>query len=115
MIGQGGNSAQRWAQLARGGIMDPSSQLSTPGQVSQFDLENKILKQQSKQYAFNVAAAPDPVASGISNTIMSLLGAYLGGGMGGGGGQAGVAQYDSSNSFSADPNWYNNAMGGRSG
>lgn len=101
MIGQGGNSAQQWASMAKGDMLDPGSLFTTPGQTSAFDLQNSILKQQSQQYAFNVAAAPDPVASGISNTIMSLIGAYLGGGMGKGGGQAGVAQYDQSNSFNA--------------
>lgn len=113
LAGQGGNAAQRWAQLAKGEMLDPSSMFVTPQQTAAFDLENRILEQQSKQFQYNVDAAPDPVAAGISNTIMSLVGAYLGGGMGGGkGGQAGVAQYDQSNTFNmgAQQPWYMNAQ-----
>lgn len=114
MLGQGGNSAQQWASLAGKDILDPSSQFITPQQQLQSNFQNAQLTQQSQQFQYNVDAAPDPVAAGISNTIMSLIGAYLGGmggGRGGGGGQAGVAQYDSSNSFNAPSEpWYMNAQ-----
>ena len=99
MAGQAGNAAQRWASLAKGETLDPSSMFVSPQQTSAFDLENRILQQQSKQFGYNVAAAPNPAAAGISNTISSLVGAYLGatgfGGLGegkGGGGGGGFAQ-----------------------
>lgn len=98
LAGQGGNAAQRWASLAKGETLDPASMFTTPSQQSAFDLENRILQQQSQQFAYNVAAAPDPALAGISNTISSLVGAYLGatgfGGLGGGskGGGGGFAQ-----------------------
>jgi hypothetical protein len=119
MLGQGGNSAQQWASMANQDIMNPASQFVTPQQQQASNMENALLTQQSRQFAFNVAAAPDPVAAGISNTIMSLVGAYVGGlgGKGGPGGssQAGVAQYDQSGVFNSSMNasgepWYMNAQ-----
>lgn len=98
LAGQGGNAAQRWASLAKGETLDPSSMFTTPQQTAAFDLENRILKQQSQQFGYNVDAAPNPALAGISNTISSLVGAYLGstgfGGLGGGskGGGSGFAQ-----------------------
>lgn len=99
---EGGNAAQRWAGLAEGTMMNPSSMLITPQQQAALTMQNNLYKQATQQYANNVAASPDPVAKGISDTIMSLVGAYLGGGRGGGGssggsggtpGGAGVASY----------------------
>jgi hypothetical protein len=111
MLGQGGNSAQQWASLASGDIMNPAAEFVSPQQQLAANFQNAELAQQSQQFKYNVAAAPDPMISGIHNTIMSLLGAYLGGmggGIGkGGGGQAGVAQYDQSGTF--EP-WYMNAQ-----
>jgi hypothetical protein len=86
MAGQAGNAAQLWASLARGTMMDPSSMLVTPQQRAAFQQEQNALKQATQQFGYNVAAMPNPVAAGISGTIMNLLGAYLGHGMGGGGG-----------------------------
>lgn len=91
-IGQGGNSAQRWAQMAMGGTLDPASMFTTPGEQANFDLQNKVLQQQARQYKFNVDAAPDPMLAGASNSIMSNMGMITGmvggasGAAGGGGG-----------------------------
>lgn len=120
MIGRGGNSAQQWASMARGDIMNPASQFVSPQDTMNFDLQNSVLKQQSRQMQYNRAAAPSPAAAGISNTIMGLLGMYLGGGMGGVGGlqQGGKSTAVSSNmsmggggdyssSFNYDPYAFN--------
>lgn len=111
MIGQGGNSAQQWAAIARGDMFEPGSMLTNPNQTANFDLQNAILDQQSRQFGFNLKAAPDPTAAGISNTIMSVLGAYMGGGMGGMGGkgggglaQAGQTSVPYNAGFTYDPN-----------
>ena len=88
MIGRGGNSAQQWSSMARGDIMNPSSQFLSPEFTANYDLQNRVLHQQSQQNQYNVSAAPNPVAKGVSDTIIELLGAYLGAGKGGGGGIA---------------------------
>ncbi len=81
-----GNAAQRWAGLASGMIMNPSGMMVTPQQQAALTMQNNLYKQQTQQLQNNLNAAPNPVAAGISGTIMNLLGAYLGHGMGGGGG-----------------------------
>lgn len=90
MIGRGGNSAQQWSAMAKGGMMNPAASFIDPNFQATFDLQNRQLEQNAKQFAYNVEAAPDPVAAGISNTLMSVLGMYAGGGFGGGSG--GLAQ-----------------------
>lgn len=79
LAGQGQNAAQRWTSLAKGETLDPSSMFVSPQQQSALDLEQRILEQQSKQFQYNVDAAPDPTWAGLTNTVTSLLGAYLGG------------------------------------
>ena len=86
MATAGTNAAQRWQQIAMGTILDPSKQLYSPEWFSTFMAGQRAAKQATKQFKNNVDAAPDPVVSGISGTIMNLLGAYLGAGRGGGGG-----------------------------
>lgn len=124
LASQGGNAAQLWTKLAGGTTLDPSSMFTTPAQQAAITQRNNEMQQQTLQNQFNVDASPDPVAKGISDTIMSLVGAYLGGGMGGGskgGGQAGVAQYqdfsDYMNSSQSIPynsygSWQSSAAGG---
>lgn len=112
MIGQGGNSAQQWATMARGDIMNPASQFVSPQETMNFDLQNQVLKQQSRQMQYNRAAAPSPGAAGISNTIMGVLGMYLGGGMGG---VSGLQQGGKSTAVSSpggNVDWMSSAMGG---
>lgn len=86
LAGEAGNAAQRWAGLASGLIMSPSGMMVTPQQQAQQTMMNNLYKQATRQLRYNLAAAPDPAAAGISGTLMNLLGAYLGHGMGGGGG-----------------------------
>ncbi len=81
----GGNAAQRWAGLAEGTMLNPSSMLITPQQQAALTMQNNLYKQQTQQLQNNLNAAPDPVAKGISDTIINLVGAYLGKGGGGGG------------------------------
>jgi hypothetical protein len=85
LLAQGGNSAQLWDQIAQGTMLPASSQLYDPSWFSQFEAQQRAAQQVTKQEKYNVAAAPDPVASGIAGTVMNLVGAYLGHGMGGGG------------------------------
>lgn len=82
---QAGNAFQRWTGIAGQTIMNPSSSMITPQQQYAAQLQNRLYKQQSQQYKYNIEAAPDPVAKGISDTIINLVGAYLGKGGGGGG------------------------------
>jgi hypothetical protein len=82
----GGNAAQRWAGLAQGTIMSPSGMMITPQQLAQFVMQNRILKQQTQQARFNVAAMPDPAWSDRGKLLAAYGGMALGGGMGGGGG-----------------------------
>lgn len=79
----GGNAAQRWANLARGETLNPASFYVSPMEQANFDTQQRVLRQQSLQNLYNVQAAPDPAAKGVSDTLISLIGAYLGHGMGG--------------------------------
>jgi hypothetical protein len=87
---EAGNAAQRWAGLASGLMMNPSSFFITPQQQAALTMQNNLYKQATQQLRYNLAAAPDPVAKGVSDTIMSLIGAYVGHGMGGAGGGGGA-------------------------
>lgn len=125
LASQGGNAAQLWSHLAGQQTFDPSSMFVTPGQQAAITARNNEMTQATQQFKYNVEAAPDPVASGISNTIMSLVGSYLGGGLGGGGGgaaQGGKTSFPLSSgaNFSSSQNipyntnmpWYQNATSG---
>lgn len=85
LASEAGNAAQRWQQIAMGTVLPPSSQLYSPDWFTQFMAQQRAAKQATKQFKYNVAAAPDPVVSGIAGTVMNLVGAYLGAGRGGGG------------------------------
>jgi len=92
LASQGANTMQVWDQLARRDMLDPGSMFATPGQALQLGEENAVNKYNRNQYAANVAAAPNPVAKGISDIVETLTAAYLGsmgGGMGGGAGKIG--------------------------
>jgi hypothetical protein len=80
MLGQGGNSAQQWAAMAKGNILDPSAFFVTPQQQGAFDTEQRILRQQSLQNRYNVAAAPDPTMLGLMQIASQFTGGM--GGMG---------------------------------
>lgn len=102
--GQAGqNAAQTWASIASSLNMNPASFFISPQEQAAMTMQNNLYKQQTQQRAENQAAAPNPVAKGISDTIINLIGAYLGAGKGGGGG--GIA-----------PNYFaSSAQGGPSG
>jgi hypothetical protein len=92
MINQGsklqetaGNAAQRWAQIASGLVMNPASFFVSPSEQFGATMQNRLYQQQTKQLQNNLNASPNPVAKGVSDTIINLLGAYLGGLHGGGG------------------------------
>jgi hypothetical protein len=85
MAAQGGNAAQRWAGLASNQVMNPGAFYTNPQQMFQDTMQNQTMKWNRDMMAANVAAAPDPAAKGISDTIINLIGAYLGKGGGGGG------------------------------
>jgi hypothetical protein len=98
-----GNAAQRWSNIASALNMNPASFFITPQEQAAMTMQNNLYAQQTAQRAENQKAAPNPVAKGISDTIINLIGAYLGAGKGGGGG--GIA-----------PNYFaSEAQGGPSG
>jgi hypothetical protein len=81
-----GNAAQQWATIASGLNMNPSSFFVTPSEQAGMTMQNNLYKQQTQQLRNNLNAAPNPVAKGVSDTIINLIGAYLGAGKGGGAG-----------------------------
>lgn len=107
LAGEAGNAAQRWAGLASGLIMSPSGMMVTPQEQAQLTMQNNLMRQATKQLQYNIAAAPDPAAAGISGTLMNLLGAYLGKGMGGGKGSI-TPSYGSVMGNSTSANWMGN-------
>ncbi len=94
-----GNAAQRWAEIAKGTIMPPSSQLYSPQWFSQFMAEQNAARQATQQYKFNVEAMPDPAWSDRAKLLATYGGMAIGGGMGGGGGGAGSSMNSFSQSF----------------
>jgi len=103
MINQGanllGNASQRWGQLASFGqstLAPIQEMLITPQQQAAQTESNRLIQRQIQQERFNVAAAPNPIAKGLSDIVMYLTGQYLGsvggGGKMGGGGAGGLPQ-----------------------
>ena len=84
LAGQGANTMQIWDQLARRDMLDPGSMFASPQLATGLAEENAVNKYNRNQYAANVAAAPNPVAKGISDIVETLTAAYLGS-LGGGG------------------------------
>jgi hypothetical protein len=80
-----GNAAQRWANMASALNMNPAAFFVTPEQQFGATMQNRLYQQQTQQLRNNLEAAPNPVAKGVSDTIINLIGAYLGKGGGGGG------------------------------
>lgn len=92
LIERGTNSAQKWAGLTQGS-MAPFT-ITAAGQADQTN-RNNLYKQATEQFKYNVAAAPDPGAAGLFNTISVIGGTAasfgtmgMGGRSGGGGGSA---------------------------
>lgn len=89
LAGQAGNAAQRWAGLASGLIMSPSGMMITPQQQAAMTMQNNLYQQATKQFGYNVAAAPNAGLQALNQWIEqvggTVVGSYLGGGgMGGG-------------------------------
>jgi len=84
LLTTGGNAAQRWQGIGSSTILPPTASMYSPQWFTEYMAKQAAAKQATQQYANNVAAAPDPVVSGIAGTVMNLVGAYLGHGMGGG-------------------------------
>jgi hypothetical protein len=81
-----GNAAQRWAGLASGTVMNPSSQLYSPEWFAQFRQQQETAKTASKQLRYNLEAMPDPAWADRAKMFANIVGMVAGGGMGGGGG-----------------------------
>lgn len=93
LMDAGTNSAQRWSGMAQSAF--------APFMVSARDqtettFKNNLYKQAVDQFKFNVAAAPDPAAAGLFNTIATIggtaasfgMGSAMGAARGGGGGSS---------------------------
>lgn len=88
LMERGENSATRWAGLTQAGVAP--FMVNAPMQIESA-FKNNLYKQATEQHRLNVAAAPDPGAAGLFNTIATIGGTAasfgLGsvtGGMGGG-------------------------------
>src|SRR5439155_10089844 len=106
--GQAGNAFQRWTGIAGQTNMNPSAFLVSPTQGAEWQRQENIYQQQTKQRRYNVAAEPDPVAKGVSDTLINLLGAYLGKGMGG---NQTAAQYGANQATTAPTGDYGGGIG----
>lgn len=85
----GENSAQRWASLTQGSV---APYAITAGQQADATFKNNLYKQATEQFKMNVAAAPDPGAAGMFNTIATIGGTAASfGTMGMGGGSKAAA------------------------
>lgn len=109
LAGQGVNSMQAWDSLARRDMLDPGSMFVTPAQEGANAQTQHLLSQQQRQNQFNVDAAPDPVAKGIFDSTMSVIGMVLSAYGGGGGYKAPAAP-----SYSTGLNFNQGAMYGSS-
>jgi hypothetical protein len=86
-----GNAAQRWAGLASGTVMNPSSQLYSPEWFATFRQQQETARTANKQLRYNLAAMPDPAWADRAKMFANIVGMVAGGGgMGGGGGLGGA-------------------------
>lgn len=101
--------------------MNPASQFVSPQQRAQLDMQNRLYQQATQQLGYNVAAAPNPVAKGLSDIVEQLTAAYLGSAGGGGargaagGGAGGAGGYAAGNAAAeaaAQPSWMSNLAQG---
>lgn len=84
LAGEAGNAAQRWANLSGAGQASNvmSGMLITPQQQAALTMQNNLYKQATQQLQYNVNAAPNPIAKGLSDIVENLTAAYLGGKVG---------------------------------
>lgn len=78
LAGQAGNAAARWAGIASGTMLPPGSFLINPMQQYESTLQNRLIQRQIQQERFNVAAAPNPIAKGLSDLVAYLTASYIG-------------------------------------
>jgi hypothetical protein len=83
LVGAGASAAQRWAGLASGLIMNPAGFLITPKDQANLDLQQTLIKRQVAQERANLAAAPNPIAKGLSDLVAYLTASYIGHGAAG--------------------------------
>jgi len=83
LAGQAGNAAQRWAGIASGTMLPASTYLINPMQQYESTLSNRLIQRQIQQERFNVAAAPNPIAKGLSDLVAYLTASYIGHGAAG--------------------------------
>lgn len=79
LMERGENSAARWAGLTQASVAPFT--VTASAQAGQTE-RNNIAKQNTEQFKFNVAAAPDPGAAGLFNTIATIGGTAASFGMG---------------------------------
>jgi hypothetical protein len=115
-----GNASQRWGQLSQFGAattMPIQNMLITPQQQAQQTESNRLIQRQIQQERYNVAAAPNPIAKGLSDIVMYLTGQYLGalggGKLGGGGG--GLPQAGNAAATAGTSDWMSNILQGTGG
>ena len=78
-----GNAAQTWANLAGMTLLNPSSYMVTPQQAVSLDQYNKSQALQLGIARANIAAAPNPIAKGLSDLVAYLTASYIGHGAAG--------------------------------
>lgn len=78
LAGSAGNAAQRWAQIASGTILPTQSYLVNPEQMAQNTLQNRLIQRNIQQERNNIAAAPNPIAKGLSDLVAYLTASYIG-------------------------------------
>lgn len=79
LMERGGNSAQRWAGLTQASVAPFTVTAPAQGAAT---FQNNLYRQATEQHRMNVAAAPDPGAAGLFNTIATIGGTAASFGMG---------------------------------
>jgi hypothetical protein len=108
MIQAGQNSAQLWANIAKGTTLPSSSFLITPEEQFAATTQNRLQSQRVEQQKMNINAARDPIAGGLSDLVAYLTAAYISSGRSAGGGPQKVGASD----YSAQTNVPAGGMGG---
>jgi hypothetical protein len=78
LLGQAGNAAQRWNQIAQGLILPPSASMYSPQWFSEFEAQQRAQKWQVQMQKNIVSASPNPIAKGISDLVAYLTASYIG-------------------------------------
>lgn len=86
LTNKGITSMEGWMKTAASiyepNMLNVSSMFVTPGQQAAFDTEERNTQFGQQWLSNQVAAMPNPVAAGITNTVMSLISSIRGGGSG---------------------------------